>query len=483
MREMHLPWLELAIVIPLIGSLLTWRVRPEQAQRRGVIAAALTLLCSVCAWEDFTTLHTFAAHDHWYFSRNYLGDDVLVIDELSAPLLSLASLTYLVTMIATLKTKIRRFSFSGTLLSLSILIATLCSRESWLLVALLGLGTVPIYFELRSRKKPTNVFVLHMGLSMVLLSAGWALVQWEGSTPTHSVLAVALLTVAVLIRTGVAPLHCWMTDLFEHATFGSALLFVTPLVGAYAAMHFVFPIAPEWALKLMSVASMVTAVYAGAMATVQREARRFFCYLFLSHASFILVGLEIGTPMGLAGALSVWLAVGLSLTGFGLVLRSVEARMGRLSLREFHGLYEHIPTLAVFFALTGLASVGFPGTFGFFGTEMLIDSAVQESPEIGLFIVIAAMLNGIAILQAYFRIFTGRRHHASVSIRSRSSERIAVLLMAAIILGGGIYPQPGIASRHQAAVHLFAEREAAQERLQKQFDRAKSVTSDAVSTP
>jgi NADH-quinone oxidoreductase subunit M len=48
-----------------------------------------------------------------------------------------------------------------------------------------------------------------------------------------------------------------------------------------------------------------------------------------------------------------------------LSLRALEARHRRLSLAGFHGLYEHTPALAVCFLLTGLASVGFPGTFGF----------------------------------------------------------------------------------------------------------------------
>src|SRR6185436_1418625 len=110
-----------------------------------------------------------------------------------------------------------------------------------------------------------------------------------------------------------------------------------------------------------------TAVYAAGMGLVQREARRFFCYLFLSHSALVLVGLEIATPIGLTGALCVWLSVGLAQGGFGLALRSLESRTGRLSLVGFHGLYEHVPRLATLFLLTGLASVGFPGTFGFVG--------------------------------------------------------------------------------------------------------------------
>src|SRR4029078_2235429 len=100
-------------------------------------------------------------------------------------------------------------------------------------------------------------------------------------------------------------------------------------------------------------------------------------------------------PPSWPGRLSRWISVSLSLSGFGLTLRALEARFGRLSLSEYHGLYEHSPTLAVYFLLTGLASVGFPGTVGFVSTELLVDGAVEANPYVGLAVVLAAAINGI----------------------------------------------------------------------------------------
>ncbi len=271
-------------------------------------------------------------------------------------------------------------------------------------------------------------------------------------------LPATLLTIAVLLRAGVVPVHCWMTDLFEHASFGTALLFVAPMTGAYAVMHLVLPFGPEWAMRSIAVLSLITAVYAAGMATVQKDARRFFCYLFLSHASLVLSGLEIVSTIGLTGALCVWISVGISLGGFGLTLRSVEARIGRVSLDRYHGMYEHTPTLAGLFLLTGLASIGFPGTLGFIGMELLIEGAVGVFPFVGLAVLMAATLNGIAIMRAYFRIFTGRRFQTTAILRSRPSERFAVLVLTFLVLGGGLWPQPGVASRHQAAQHLLERR-------------------------
>jgi NADH-quinone oxidoreductase subunit M len=451
MSELHLPWLELSVLLPLIGAAILVAIKdPVRSRQVCLMVCGLTLACATGEWIDFTSLKTFEAHDHWDMLEWMFHKDVFVIDELNAPLLPLAALLCLLTVLSTLRTKIARFSFSSALLSMAILLATLSCRQPWVIIALLTIAIFPVWFELKQRGRSTRVFTVHMALFAALLIVGQALVEFE-----YALAGGALLTVAGLLRTGIVPLHCWMTDLFEKATFGTALLFVTPMTGAYAVMRLVLPHAPDWAMQSIAIVSLVTAVYAGGMAIVQREARRFFCYLFLSHSSLVLVGLELATPIGLTGALCVWLSVGLSLTGFGLTLRSVESRTGRIALDTYHGLYEHMPTLAALFLLTGLASIGFPGTVGFIGIELLIEGAVEVYPLVGMAVVVAAALNGIAILGAYFRLFTGKPHAASFSMRARVPEKIAVLILTVFIIGGGLFPQAGVKSRHHAAKELI----------------------------
>jgi NADH-quinone oxidoreductase subunit M len=130
-----------------------------------------------------------------------------------------------------------------------------------------------------------------------------------------------------------------------------------------------------------------------------------------------------------------------------------------LSLDQFHGLYDHMPLLAILFLVTGLGSIGFPGTLGFVGTELLIEAAVQKYPLVGTAIVVAGALNGLAMLHAYFRVFTGVRHFTSIDLRIRWPEQVATLVFTALILGGGLYPQPGVESRYHAAVKLIEQRE------------------------
>ncbi len=458
MIEMHFPWIELAIILPAIAAACVARMpEPDRVRRFSLTISALSLLCAVGAWMDFGFLHVFKAHDHWDMFASLTGRELLVIDELSAPLLPLVALLYFLTQLATTRGKARRFSFAWALFGQAISLATFSCIEPWAIIALLTLGTLPPFLELRSRRRSTRVYSLHMGLFVLLLVAGWTLVSLNESG-TLRTLGMVCLVAAVLIRSGVAPLHCWMTDLFERATFGSSLLFVTPMVGAYAAMRLVLPIVPDAALHTISILSLATALYAAGMSLVQREARRFFCFLFLSHSSLVLVGLETATELGLAAALLVWVSVSISLTGFGLALRSVEARTGRLLLTEYRGLGDQMPQLAACFLLTGLASVGFPGTSGFIATELLVEAAIDRSSLYGVVVVLAAALNGIAVLYAYFRVFTGTRHHATISLRGRLPEQIAVLTLFLLIIAGGLLPQPGVASRYNAASALLKQR-------------------------
>lgn len=460
MSDLHLPWLEASILISLIGAAVVGRARtPQQGRLWCLIVSGLVALSTGGAWLDFDQMHAVQADDAWHLLSSLVGREVFIIDELSAPLLPLVALLYFLTTLTTLSTKVRRFSFVSTLISEAILLATFSCREPWLVIALLAAGTVPPYLELRSRGQPTRVYSIYMATFVLLMIVGWTEYEIEGDGRIHSLWCVIPMLGAVLIRGGIAPFHSWLPDLFERATLGTALLFAAPLSGAYAAARLVLPIAPDWVLQSMGLISLITAVYAAGMALVQQDARRFFCYLLLSHSAMVLVGLEMVTPIGLTGALCVWVSVILALGGFGLTLRAVEARRGRLSLGEFQGLYDHAPALAVCFLLTGLASVGFPGTIGFVGAELLVDGAVEAYPYVGVAVVLAAAMNGIAVVQAYFKLFTGTRHQSTVSLRLGRHERFAVLTLAGFILFGGLLPQHSIETRYHAALELLQHRE------------------------
>jgi NADH-quinone oxidoreductase subunit M len=468
MNVLYFPWLEAAIGVALAGALCVSRLRdPDRAARWGLAFTGTAFVCTFLAWLAFyqrvpaEALRLNSVQPYLFF-----GYQLLTLDTLSAPLVPMVALLHFLTALATARTKMRRFSNSWSLASEALRLALFSCNEPWGIIALLGVSALPPLLELVNRGRPVRVYLLHMALYLGLLVLGWALVEETGHHTDQTAWAAVPLLAAVLVRCGTVPVHCWLTDWFENASFGNALLYVAPLPGVYVAVRLVLPIAPDWVLQGIGIVSLATAVYAAGMAIIQREARRFFAYLFLSHSALVLVGLELvgaaapASSIALTGALCLWFSVTLSLGGFGLTLRALEARYGRLALSDYHGLYEQSPALAVCFLLTGLASVGFPGTLGFVSTDILVDGAVHVNLGLGMAVVAAAALNGIAVVRAYFLLFTGKRHASTVSLRVGTRERVAVLTLAGLILGGGLFPQPGVSSRYEAAEEILKDREA-----------------------
>jgi len=442
MTFLHLPWAELCVALPLAGAAVVALLRDPLAAGRVTLGVSLAAFgCALMPWVAL--------------ANGAPGGTLFAVDGLSAPFLALVALLHLLVVLATPRVKLNRMSLGGHLLAEGFRLGTFAAAPTApaLLVLFLVLGVVPPLVELRRRGRPSRVFALHMGLFVALLVGGWAAVEL-GAPAAGGV----LLLLAVLVRSGAVPAHLWIADLFEHATFGTALLFVAPLAGVYLALRLALPTAPEWALQAVGAVSMATAVYAAGMATVQADARRFFAYLFLSHASLVLVGLELHTVISLTGALFLWASVALSLGGLGITLRAVEARHGRLKLDGHRGLYDESPTLAVGFLLTGLGSVGFPGTLGFVAAELLVDGAIEANPLVGVGLAVAAGMNGIAIVRAYLALFTGSRHASPVPMGITGRERFAVLALAALVLGGGLVPQPGVDSFRAAAGEVLASR-------------------------
>lgn len=435
-----LPWLEIAVGLPLLVAVPAAVARSKVGGVRwAAVGSGLALPAAAMAW----------AAQHFAGSP---GDGLLFrVDELSAPLLPIVALLHLLTAATTSRQKAEWFYPARFLLALALRLAVFATLEPWLLVLLLVVCTVPPYFDLRSRGRPTRVYAVHMAVFAGLLALGWGLTA-IGQKEVGAVLYV----LAALVRAGVLPAHVWIPDLFANGSLNSALLSVGPLVGVYAAVRLALPAVPAWVLPAVTVLSLVTAVYSAGLAVVQTDVRRYVAHLFVSFASLVFVGLEVRTAESSTGALALWFSLMPSATGLGLVVRAVEDRFGRLPLTDYHGLYERAPLLAVGFLVCGLACVGFPGTLGFVAAELLVDGTLRHNPWVGVSVIAVAALNGIAVLRAFWMLFTGRRPASTADLPLSRAERFTVVGLCVLLVAGGLYPQPEIDSRVKAAETLLA---------------------------
>lgn len=459
MSELTFPWLTVLVAIPALASAATWlRLAPETVRRVSLVAMGLTLVVAVATAAASIGRGPLADP----LLGTIAGRPLLVVDELSAVLLPFGALLFGVVLLVTPRTRLGTREERRTLAAEAIVLATYCAHDPLVLAALWTLSVAPPLLALRARGEATSgtlrVFAIYMGFAVITFVAGALVLETAGAGSSGALAGAGLISVAVLVRKGIVPVHSWLPPLMERAPMSLATLFSVPQLGAYAFVRLVLPSASDGLLGVVGALSLLTAVYGAALALVQTEARRAFGFLFLSESALVLAGLEGVSEVALTGALVVWLSAGLALTGFGMTLRVLEARRGNLSLRHFHGGYHRTPLLAASFLLLGLASAGFPGTLGFIGGELLIDGAVAVHPQVGFAVVLAAALNGITVVRMYGILFGGARRHAPSSQRLRRRELAGFLTLVALLLAAGLAPRRLVDSRARAAADALAQR-------------------------
>jgi NADH-quinone oxidoreductase subunit M len=439
-------FLVLAFLIPLAGSLLLVRmVAVERSRARSMHLgfAALAVIISILA--SVVSAGNFGAEP----------PGPVGLDGTGVVMMPLVALVSLLVPLSTQQTKFRRVPMASTLFSQSLATGMFIFTDDRVLLVLLALMVVPPVLELRSRKKSSRVFVLHMGLSLILMAgARFYLSVTDRGTIGYRT-GVFIMSIGVLIRCGCLPFQGWVTDLIDKSSFGSGILYLVPVTGAYTLIRLLMPVASEGALHLVGYVLMANAFFCAGMAIVRQDARKYYSSLLNSLSSHALLGFVAYTSLGMTAGLCMWIAVTVSMTGFGMTIRGLESRVGRLSLDRYHGLYEQTPHLAMFFLITGLASVGFPGTVGFAGIELLLESLATSYPWIGTIIAVSTALNGIAVLRGYFRLFSGPQHMAGLSLQARLNERIALLALSLLILVFGFLPDLIVHSRLHAGEELM----------------------------
>lgn len=459
MAELVFPYLSLMIAVPLLAALAN-RIGGITVTRRVAIGAAfIDLGLAIGALLQHVAFPDVVFTDPLDPLLWLIGRPVLRLDGLSAVFLVFAAVIALVAVTVAPRTAMRAQHLRQNLFGQATLIAMFATRDPWAIAGLWCLGMLPPLLALRAAgpagRPALRVFALYMGVGAAAFIGGIALM---GADSTAGVVGSALLVIAVLIRKGITPLHSWVPELFEHVPLGVSTLFSTPQVSAYVAATLVLPSEPAAVLEVVGIASLLTALYGSAMALVQNDARRAYGFLFMSQSAVVMLGLGCFSVTGVTGGLLLWLSSGLSLAGFGLVLWVLEARRGRLRLDRFHGGYERSPMLGTAFILFGIGTVGFPGTLGFIGQELLIDGAVQDFPTFCVAYVLASALAGLAVMRMYFALFTGAPTRGRISQGLHRREKLGFSLLGLALLAFGLWPQALVRSQEAVAAALLAAR-------------------------
>jgi NADH-quinone oxidoreductase subunit M len=462
--ELAQPWLAVALAAPLAGALVVRRhAAGEVVRPRAVAAAAVAFVAALGLLVEWSLGGSAApVSDPLDPGARLLGVPLFEIDELSAWILPFAALVFAAALLVAPRRALGAGLATRLLVAEAVVLALFACRHRAGIAVLWALSVLPLVRELRAEcpRALARVFERYMALSVLLLAGGFlALALAPPDAPGLRAAGTAAVLAAAAVRKGIVPFHSWMPEFFAGAPLGAAHFYCMPQVAAYLLVRVAAPEAPEWLLLGFGAVALATAIYGAGAALVQDDPRRAFGWLFMSQSALVMAGLDCSSEVGLAGGLALWISGGIALGGFGLTLWVLEARRGSLSLHGFHGGYERMSLVAVCFLVFGLASVGFPGTLGFVGQELLVDGAVTSYPHVGIGVAIAAALNGICVVRMYFALFCGARDRSTEPLQIRPREAVGFATLAALLVVGGLAPGPFIDSRARAAEELMRGRE------------------------
>jgi len=322
--------------------------------------------------------------------------------------------------------------FAGDLLTLFIF---------WELSALASVFVIWAGGSSRAYRAGMRYLVIQLASGM-LLAAGAALRYSETGSLDFDVIGLSspgglLLMVAFGVKCAFPLLHSWLPDAYPEASAtGTVVLsaFTTKL-GIYALARG-FP-GEEWLIYV----GAAMAVFPIFFAVIENDLRRVLAYSLNNQLGFMVVGIGLGTDLGLNGAVAHAVAdilfKGLLFMSMGAVL----LRVGSVKATDLGGLYKSMP-LTTILCIVGAASISaFPLFSGFVTKSMIMTSAAQEGYTVVWFLLIfasAGVFHHAGIKIPFFAFFA---HDSGTRCKEAPPHMlIAMTLAAALCVGIGVYP-------------------------------------------
>ena len=466
--------LSLAIWTPIVfGVVLLALGRDEQARSVrwvALIGAFTSFMVTLPLLDGFrigTAAMQFVETAPWIDSLNvhyHLG-----VDGISLWFVLLTAFINLVVVIAGWEVIQRRVNqYMGAFLILSgLMIGVFCALDGLLFYVFFEATLIPMYLIIGIWGGPNKIyaafkFFLYTLLGSLLMlvaliylytisGASFDLAVWHKMPlgATEQTLLFFAFLAAFAVKVPMWPVHTWLPDVHVEApTGGSAVLAAIMLkLGAYGFLRFSLPIAPdasrEWA-GLMIALSLVAVVYVGLVAMVQRDMKKLVAYSSVAHMGFVTLGFFVFSDLGVAGGLVQMIAHGFVSGAMFLVIGVLYDRMHSREIASYGGVINTMPKFTAFALLFAMANCGLPGTAGFVGEWMVILAAVKANFWLGFAAASALIFGAAYTLWMFKRVYLGPVANDQVrgleDINAR--EFLMLTLLAAAVLGMGIYPRP-----------------------------------------
>jgi len=226
--------------------------------------------------------------------------------------------------------------------------------------------------------------ILIFGIGLIYKLTGSFSMSSISLTTTGAVANIAFISllIASFAKAGVLPFHTWVPDYMKNAPACSSAFLpasLDKLLGIYflARICMDFFQLTSWATLMLLIIGGITIIAAVMMALVQHNYKKLLGYHAVSQVGYMVTGIALGTPLGLAAGLFHMVNHAIYKGGLLLTAGSIEKQTGKKNLDELGGLSKYMPLTFISALIFALSISGIPPLNGFYSKWMIYRGIIE----------------------------------------------------------------------------------------------------------
>ncbi len=239
-------------------------------------------------------------------------------------------------------------------------------------------------------------------------------------------------------------LHTWLPDAMEGPTPVSALIHAATMVTA--GVFLVVRCSPifeysQFALNLVAIVGMVTAIFAASVALVQNDIKKIVAYSTCSQLGYMFFAAGIGAyHVAMFHLFTHAFFKALLFLGAGSVIHAFKDEQ---DIRNMGGIGKKLPYTYAFMLIGTLALTGFPFLSGFYSKDAIIEFAYLANTPLGNYAasvgILTAFFTSIYSWRLFFKVFHGPYNNKKILINETHESPIIMLLPLVFLSIGAIF--------------------------------------------
>lgn len=254
-------------------------------------------------------------------------------------------------------------------------------------------------------------------------------------------LSLGLMMCGFGLKAALVPFHAWLPDAHPSAPAPiSAMLsgVVIKALGIYVIARLVYNVfgASDNLLGIVRWLGAVSMVVGVLLAIGQWDMKRLFAYHSISQIGYVAIGLGLGTPLGIVGALFHMVNHSVFKSLLFLNAGAVEYATGTRQLKKLGGLHDKMPVTAGTSLTASLSIAGIPPFNGFWSKLIIVLACVEAGRY---WLALAAVMVSLITLASFLKVQKYAFFESAKSALARVAEvpllmRTAMILLAALCI-------------------------------------------------